>query len=329
MRGFIPDDGENVYEKKYGDCKDMSSLIVTMLNCAGIKGHFAWTGTRHIPYSYEELPLPKTDNHMIAVYLKDSMPVILDGTINYLNYGLPPYLLQDKELLVSIDEDNYKVYKVPVLSAKSSMKKSVYDLRFSKDTIIGIGSTFYKGYNRSGILYTLGGVKESDIRKVLLSQLSVGSNKFNLLDHNIEIPKEEKQPVNISYSFQVPGYVKSIDGEVYVNMNIDKSYANYNLDTTITEVPLENDFCFHEKYITNLEIPLGYEVDYLPKDISFENDMYRFNITYKKKDAEIIQEKDIYFSFLILEKKEFENWNHFVGSLVEAYREVVVLKQLK
>ena len=328
MRGFIPDDGCNVYNKKYGDCKDMSSLIVTMLNCAEIKGNIAWTGTRHIPYTYKELPLPKTDNHMVAVYMKDSVPIILDGTINYLAFEYPPYLLQDKELLISLDKENYIVYKVPVLPMHKSIKKSEYQIKIAEDTLKGKGISTYSGYNRSEIRYALSGVKEKDLQKSLIRILTVGSNKFNLDEFDIQEPKNENEPVKIDYDFNVPDYIKSIDDEIYINLNIDKSYSDFKLDTTFSEVPIENDFKFHEICTTELEIPEGFKIEYLPEGTHFENERFHFDIQYIAKGNKIIQEKNIYFNFLVLEKEEFDIWNQMMQSLVEAYREAIVLKEI-
>ncbi|MBW3546439.1 MAG: transglutaminase-like domain-containing protein, partial [Bacteroidetes bacterium] len=71
MRGLIPHNGAYVFEKRFGDCKDMASILVNMMQHAGIKGYFTWIGTRDIPYSYSELPSPLVDNHMIATYISN------------------------------------------------------------------------------------------------------------------------------------------------------------------------------------------------------------------------------------------------------------------
>ncbi|NJM25488.1 MAG: transglutaminase domain-containing protein [Bacteroidia bacterium] len=76
MRGFIPNSGAFVCEKRYGDCKDMANLIVSMLRVAGIKGYHTWIGTRDLPYKYTEVPTPLVDNHMIATYIGDRRAVL-------------------------------------------------------------------------------------------------------------------------------------------------------------------------------------------------------------------------------------------------------------
>ncbi|WP_445716915.1 transglutaminase-like domain-containing protein, partial [Flavobacterium sp.] len=54
--GFIPRDASLVYERKFGDCKDMANIIVTMAQYENINNvNLCWIGTRDIPYSYTEL----------------------------------------------------------------------------------------------------------------------------------------------------------------------------------------------------------------------------------------------------------------------------------
>ncbi len=70
MRGLIPHPASYVCEKRYGDCKDMANLIVSMLHMAGVNNAYhTWIGTRDLPFKYTEFPTPIVDNHMIATYV--------------------------------------------------------------------------------------------------------------------------------------------------------------------------------------------------------------------------------------------------------------------
>ncbi len=67
MNGFVPREAKDICNRRYGDCKDMSSILVKMLRLAGIDAHYTWIGTRSLPYKYTDLPSPNIDNHMICV----------------------------------------------------------------------------------------------------------------------------------------------------------------------------------------------------------------------------------------------------------------------
>ena len=55
MGGFIPRPAASVCHKRYGDCKDMASIITDMLRYAGIKGNITWVGSDELPYDYTEI----------------------------------------------------------------------------------------------------------------------------------------------------------------------------------------------------------------------------------------------------------------------------------
>ena len=94
LEGFIPRQAADIYKRKFGDCKDMSSILVAMCRRAGIPAYFTWIGTRSKPYTYEETPLPLVDNHMICAINVDSSWIFLDGTHSLIPFGRVPSGLQ-------------------------------------------------------------------------------------------------------------------------------------------------------------------------------------------------------------------------------------------
>src|SRR5690606_10059817 len=80
LGGFIPREANEVFKKKYGDCKDNSSILHEMFEIAGIRGNLTWIGTRSIPYTYDEVPTPLVDNHMILSYANNDEIYFLDAT---------------------------------------------------------------------------------------------------------------------------------------------------------------------------------------------------------------------------------------------------------
>jgi Domain of Unknown Function with PDB structure (DUF3857) len=115
MRGLIPHSGNYVCEKRFGDCKDMATLIIHLLQVADIKAYHTWIGTRDIPYLYSKMPTPLVDNHMIATYIgSDGKYYFLDATGNT-SFGMPTSMIQGKEALIVFDSIRYEVKTVPII----------------------------------------------------------------------------------------------------------------------------------------------------------------------------------------------------------------------
>ncbi len=132
--------------------------------------------------------------------------------------------------------------------------------------------------------------------------------------------------IDINYEFQVENYLRSFKNEIYVNLNLEKTFKDFKADTTISIAPIDNDFHFVKKDITSVEIPEDYKLEYLPKNSAYTNDHFWYKIDYRTEGNKVIQEKNICFQFLNLPASEFDDWNKMIKQLNKAYRETVVLK---
>ena len=135
MEGFVPRQAADVCSKRYGDCKDMASILTAMLKISGLNACFTWIGTRSIPYTYKEVPLPLTDNHMISAVNIDKSWIFLDATDPNCIFGMPTSAIQDKEALISISPEKYELVKVPVMPAGKSIITDSTFLTINNNTL--------------------------------------------------------------------------------------------------------------------------------------------------------------------------------------------------
>ena len=77
-----------------------------------------------------------------------------------------------------------------------------------------------------------------------------------------------------------------------------------------------------------LLIPKGYEVNYLPANASFKNDLFGFTIAYEKKAEQVVMVKNSYINYLLLKEDKFVDFNAMIKELNKAYSEVVVLQKI-
>ncbi len=325
--GFIPAEANDVFEKRYGDCKGMTSLIKVMMDEAGLEAHFAWVGTRSIPYTYEDMPLPSVDNHMVAVRFQGDSLVVLDGTFKYLDYGIYPFHIQGKEVLVGLGPDNYKICKVPVSPASYSVITDTAMVEISDGKVLGQAKVYYEGFNKLELAYTMEGVNEEKYDKTYSRIFNKGNNKFKVTGQKSKNLFKNDTITEIDYSFEINDYYKQVGNEIYLNLNIDKPYSKMIIDTLGTITPIENEFYCTEKYVTQFKIPEGYEVTYLPEDDQYSNDIYSYKIHYYIKDDVVCVDKELVFKFFILLKDQIDEWNKMIQSLNRNYRKTLVLKK--
>lgn len=327
LEGFIPRQAADIYHKRYGDCKDMASLLTALLKLSGVDAHFVWIGTRHIPYSYSEVPLPITDNHMICAAKIDNEWIFLDATDPHCIFGYPTSMIQDKQALVSSGPDKYELVKVPIIAPeKNNITDSTF-LSIQNNTLKGNCSVRYTGYFGSDLYNNLQQNKEDDERVYVRRRMSKGSNKFIMNDYKINYTDPAKREAVISSNFDIPDYVKTIGDEIYINLNLERLLYGAVIDTAKRKAPVETEFMYTIKQVHVLDIPAGYTVNYLPKNTSLSNSFTSLRIEYEQRPGKVIATQYYTVNNLYIQAGEFTQWNNILSKALYAYKEQVVLQK--
>ena len=322
--GFIPREASLVYQRKFGDCKDMASIITAMAKYSEVKDvSISWIGTRDIPYSYNELATPDVDNHMIAVYKKGDEYIFLDGTDKETHYGIPTAFIQGKEALYS-DGDNYKIIPVPIVPAEKNEIKETVKLAIEKDKILGSGEILFNGYNRSHILMQIGDATNKTRYDMIKSLVLKGNNKFNLKNYTEENIKDRDKSYKINYNFDLENYIIKVDKEIYFNLFLDKPYEKMNLEKDRTS-NFEIDFLTLTNNQYELEIPKNCIVKYIPKNFNLDNDYIKADFIYEIKNDKIVLYAQLKQKKLVLDKSDFKLWNETIEKLKANYTETIIL----
>ncbi len=329
LGGFIPREANSVFKKKYGDCKDNSSILYKMLEIAGIKGNLTWIGTRSIPYSYNEVPTPIVDNHMILSYMDGDQTYFLDATGRFTPLEYPSSFIQGKEALISIDATNYVIKKVPVVPATKNALVEKTTIDIDDKRIVGKSEAAISGYKKRDYLYGLENeLTDEKIKEFYNYYLRKGSNKFlieNIVEHN---KYDYDKNLIVAYDFSVDDVVKQLGDEIYVNLNLNKKISNFKTKKD-RKNEIEYDYKSHYSYTTTLNIPDGFEVSYVPENLAVANDYLSSSITYEVKERQITYEHDIVLDFLIADVAQQKEVNSLIKSVEKGYKEIIILKKKK
>lgn len=322
--GFIPREASLVFERKFGDCKDMASIISCMAQYANIKDvTIAWIGTRSIPYSYNDLATPSVDNHMIAIFKKNNEYIFLDATDKETRYGIPTAFIQGKEILFG-ENDQYKIYPVPVVPAKLNEIKETVNLKIENSKLTGSAKVDRSGYNRSHVLMQIGDASNKARQEMIKSLVLKGNNKFNLKDFKEENLTNKDLPYSISYNFELDNYIVKVDKEIYLNLFLDKFLEKSVLaKDRVAQYEFEYLTQFTTQYV--LEIPKNCSIKYLPKNFDMDNDYLKAHFTYTLKSNILYLDVSLSVKKLLLNKSDFESWNESIKKLKSNYNETIIL----
>lgn len=322
--GFIPREASLVFERKFGDCKDMANIIVSMAAYANVKNvNLSWIGTREIPYSYTELATPAVDNHMIASYKKGDEYIFLDATDRETRFGLPSSFIQGKEALVN-NGTTYNIVKVPVVSAINNKVDDIVKIKIQNDKLIGNGRMEFNGFNRSMTLMQIGDASGKSRFEMIKSLVLKGNNKFNLNSYTEENIGNRDLPYFVNYDFELDNYLIKVDKEVYLNPFLHKIFEKNPIQKDrITGYDFEIISFFNSEY--EYVIPSNYSLKYIPKDFTLENELLKVGTTYTKGDNKITVKYTFEVKKLVIEPNDFQLWDDSIKKMKSNYSETLIL----
>jgi len=298
-----------------------------MLEIAGIDGNLTWIGTRSIPYSYNEVPTPLVDNHMILSFEYEGKTYFLDATGRYTSIDMPTSFIQGKDALVAYGKDSFKIKIVPVVEPKRNTFKDHTTIELDGNNIKGQSTAEISGYIKMDYFYDLER-KNSDIKtkEYYNSMLVKGNNSF-LIEKLIETNKfDYDNNLIVDYDFNVSNHAKVLGDEIYVNLNLNQKIGDLKAKKT-RKTPIEHKYKNFYSYQTILKIPEGYSIENLPKEVRISNEFISSNILYTLKENQIHYQHSILLNTLKLDLEAQKKVNELIRQIEQGYKEVVVLQK--
>ncbi|MCW4470877.1 transglutaminase-like domain-containing protein [Flavobacterium sp. MFBS3-15] len=321
LAGFRPDASQNVFQKRYGDCKGMANLTRQMLKLAGYDARLTWIGTKRIAYNYT-IPSLGVDNHMICTLFKDGKKYFLDGTEKYNSFGEYAERIQGKEVMIE-DGEKFIIEKVPVAAA--SANKEIYNASFKIDNeaLTGKISSSMKGESRAYFLYGYNNTKNDKKENALQYYISRGDKNFSVSNIVTSDLTNRDKTLTIEYNAGIRNRVSSFDNEMYIDLDYLEEFAGYDFKERKTDY----EFSFKKDYESNitLEIPAGYTVTRLPEPLTVSTDDYAINVSYTKSGNTILYKKHFIIKNGAIKKADFTNWNAAIAGLKNLYSETITL----
>jgi len=324
--GYIPRNPADVFQWRYGDCKDMAFLIYTMLKPYHLHVMPTWIGTRSLPYKYTELPNISTDNHLINVFEdQDNKIYFLDPTSKGLNIRFPSNSIQGKQCLIYQDDTTYRILDIPILPAQNNIIDIQYHLTFSGDTLFGKGTCFADGYRSQLIIAAIqrAGTKKQETYEQLFS---VGSNKFRL-EAAASQTMSRDSGFRAAFAFNIPNYISSTKDEIYINLNLEKELANARIEQKYKAIQLELDYLTEDIYTSVFEIPNDYTLEYIPENLEIDNAIFSVKFTYEFQNNTVHFKKQLVQKMLIIPVELLDLYNETIETVCKMYKQCLVVRK--
>jgi transglutaminase-like putative cysteine protease len=177
----LPNEPSTVFERRFGDCKDKTLLLVTILTALGIEAYPALVNTDSAQALDAWQPSPFAFNHAIAQVLLDGQTYWIDATFSLQRGDLSQYYSPTyaRALVVRPESSGLTTIPPPVSDRPAIEVTSVYELDAKSPAATLDVVTTYRGLEADEIRYRLTQHSRAEVGRLFL-------NYYSSSDPNIE-----------------------------------------------------------------------------------------------------------------------------------------------
>jgi len=311
-----------VFKARKGSVSELNLLLVAMLRHAGLQADPIILSQTNRGHVVEEYPMLSRFNYLIAMVKIQDQVIYLDASHERLGFGrLLPSCYNGHARV--INEEATPLY----LYADSLKEKNVTALFLTNDPKGFMSGNLKKnpGYYES--FRTRGRVKEKG-KDVFMKELGkeYGSD-IKITSIRIDSLTNYDEPIAIEYRLE---YTPEKESILYFNPLFGEGYKKNPFKSEERRYPVEMPYAIDETYVLTMDIPEGYVVDELPKQMVAKYDEEGksfFEYRIQQSDNIISLRSRIKLDRAFYEPEEYFGLREFFNLVVKKHNEQIVFKK--
>ncbi len=325
---YIPKKPSATISDEIGDCKDVASLMISMLRKYGIEAYYVLVRSSNFTNSKPK-PTILAFNHVIVGYQLDGGEMqYLDLTTDYYPYYVIPEFDNNSWALL-VKEGETDVFRLPndMLNPKKTRLELNIKAKIKSDRSLLIeANTIGKGILGGKLREELNRVTtEDDRKKFLLEYFGEGSfDHLTLNSFSFENLEDITAPLEMDMDMKAYNYIERVSNFYIVQVPLlnaittrptlfsEKRYNNLDLNSLFETAPSYQNI--------DMEIPDGFKLMDLPQDIQIDNKFGKYQMTFEKTDKGVRINRSLELKTRLIEYEDYKALKAFYIELLDADR---------
>jgi len=316
----------SVYENQYGDCKDLSTLMISMLREVQLEAYPVLIKTADNGPLVREFSSNQF-NHVITCVPMGADTVWLECTSDILAAGELPYGDEGREVLV-VDESGGRIVTTPRSKAESNhWIGKVQGSLDSEGTLALSGIAVASGNAGNWLRGGLQKSKPEERRRMVAGIVSRYAPKLDLASYNIgDLSPHSGKPVRLEFSGTVDGFgVKSRD-RLFFNPNlIHRETAGDVPKETERRFPIYYNYAYVQEDSTVIVVPDGYELEAAPDPLDIKTPFGSYKTSQKLQNGVLRHYRMLRIDQNEIETSLYEEYLTFIKTVVNNDKSSFVL----
>ncbi len=321
--GYYTNEGvKEAYKKGSGNVADINLMLIAMLRKANLNANPVLVSTKD-----NGMPLFPTRNGFNYVIAAVELPqgiVLLDATNKDADIGvLRTSIMNWKGRVITKEGFSDWISLSPQIPA---VKSAMVNVEIKPDfTVVGKAQNRFTGNYAFQYRQEYKSMNEDAKRKAIAKE----TDQAELSNVTFENLESLGKPVSLEYDFEVADAVEDIAGKLYFSPLVFMAAKESPFKPDTRLYPIDFGYPMKDRYIVNIDLPEGYQVESLPENTVFnlgENiGSFRYLISQIGNKLQLSVEFSINKSFIAAE--EYGNLKKFYELLIAKENEKVVLSK--
>ncbi len=319
--GYFSNDGvKAAYKRGSGNVADINLMLTAMLRYANLEANPVLVSTKS-----HGIPLFPTRNGFNYVITAVELPqgvILLDATNKDAEVGvLKSDIINGDGRLIK--EGGISSW-ISLRSLVPAVKSSMLSMEIQPDlSVTGKSRNRYTG----NYAFQYRTRYKNLSKEAQLKSLEKNLNQTELSAVEFENLNKLGQPVSLQYDFETLEGIEDVAGKLYFSPMLFLATEENPFKSETREYPIDFGFPMKDRYILNIALPEGYQVESLPENIVYDLGQniggYKYLISQMGNNLQLSVELSIDQSFISPE--EYGNLKKFFELLVSKEKEKVVL----
>jgi transglutaminase-like putative cysteine protease len=315
---------KNVFKAKKGSVAEINLLLTAMLRYAGLDATPVILSTARHGYAIEYSPMTSSFNYVVVQYNDNDKLYYLDASDPQLGFNKLPSpcyngharLVNEMAAPVYFSADSLKEAKATLLLLANNEKG-----KWSGQMKQAVG--YYESYDIRERIKEKG--KEDFFKQI---QKDFGSD-VKITEPAVDSLMSYDNPIMLRYAVEIDPGEEDI---LYVNPMFGEAYRKNWFSAAERFYPVEMPYAMDETFVLTMEVPKGYAVDELPKQMlaKFDeegNSFFEYRISHSENIISFRSRVKIARAFFLPE--EYQTLREFFNLIVSKQSEQIVFKKKK
>jgi hypothetical protein len=325
---FKPHLCDDVLEYGYGDCKDMTSLLIALLRAAEIEAFPALLSTKGHPSVLNDMPKVKQFDHVIVAVPSQGEYLWLDPACRNCRFGQLPFEDQGATALV-VKPTGGELTITPETAEPENFTRTAWEIKLNSDgSASGSVTIQADGQEELSFRASLTDLKPQRRRKALTGFLASWLTDPYLVDYEFRNLEDKDSNISIQASFIAGRLGAEEQGKFSLPVNLNtQSYLNLMFPHRQRDFPVVFDFRFINTDELTLQIPEGFEIDHLPGAVRLDQPFGLFESTYEFENHEITRKRIFIRRKLQVSPDQYHQLREFYEGAAYADDQRIILRR--